>query len=79
MHKQVVRLKKNEEIEWIRGFVYTLEDEKIIEYMQLIYSQEKLKWLEEINEFTNMVLSDREKELRDKLRACEIYLHTCER
>jgi hypothetical protein len=35
-------------------------------------TEEKLTWLAEINEFTNMVLSDREKELREKLRACEI-------
>ncbi len=54
-----------------KGFNYTLEDEKIIEYMKLS-TEDKLKWLEEINEFTNMVLSNREKELREKLRACEI-------
>ncbi len=54
-----------------KGFIYTLEDEKIIEYMKL-YTEDKLKWLEDINDFTNMVLSDREKELREKLRACEI-------
>lgn len=38
--------------------------------MQL--SIEEKKWLEEINERSNMILSDREKELREKLRACEI-------
>ena len=54
-----------------KGFSYTLEDEKIIEYMKLS-TENKLQWLEEINEFNKMVLSDREKELRDKLRACEI-------
>ena len=54
-----------------KGFFYALEDEKIIEYMKLS-TEDKLNWLEEINEFTNMVLSDREKELREKLRACEI-------
>ncbi|GAB61087.1 conserved hypothetical protein [Candidatus Jettenia caeni] len=54
-----------------KGFVYTFEDEKIIEYMKLS-TEDKLKWLEEINELTNAVLSDREKELREKLRACEI-------
>lgn len=54
-----------------KGFIYTLEDEKIIEYMKLS-TEDKLTWLEEINEFTSMVLSDREKELREKLRACEI-------
>ncbi|UJS16001.1 MAG: hypothetical protein L3J17_08705 [Candidatus Jettenia sp.] len=54
-----------------KGFSYTLEDEKIIEYMKLS-TEDKLKWLEEINEFTNMVLNIREKELREKLRTCEI-------
>lgn len=50
-----------------KGFSYTLEDEKIVEYMKLS-TEDKLKWLEEINQFTNMVLNDKEKELRDKLR-----------
>ncbi len=54
-----------------KGFAYTFEDEKIIEYMRLS-TEDKLKWLEEINKFANMVLSKREKELREKLRACEI-------
>ena len=54
-----------------KGFIYTLEDEKIIEYMKLS-TEDKLQWLEEINEFNNMVFCDREKELRKKLRACEI-------
>ncbi|MFO0795008.1 MAG: hypothetical protein U0586_13235 [Candidatus Brocadiaceae bacterium] len=54
-----------------KGFNYTLEDEKIIEYMKLS-TEDNLKWLEEIHEFANMVLSDREKEFRKKLRACEI-------
>ncbi len=54
-----------------KGFIYTLEDEKIIEYMKLS-TENKLQWLEEINEFNNMVLSNREKELRQKLRTCEI-------
>jgi hypothetical protein len=35
-------------------------------------TEDKLKWLEDINEFTNMVLSDQEKKLREKLRGCEI-------
>ncbi len=50
------------------GFFYSLEDEKIIEYLKLS-TEEKLKWLQEINDFTNMVLSDKEKEFRQKLRA----------
>ena len=54
-----------------KGFFHTFEDEKILEYMKLS-TEDKLKWLEEINEFTKIVLSDREKELREKLRACEI-------
>jgi len=54
-----------------KGFIYTFEDEKIIEYMKLS-TEDKLQWLEEINELNNMVFSDWEKELREKLRACEI-------
>lgn len=54
-----------------KGFSYTLEDEKILEYMKLS-TENKLQWLEEINEFNNMVLSGREKELREKIRACKI-------
>jgi len=54
-----------------KGFEYTLEDEKIIEYMKLS-TEDKLKWLDEINEFNRIVLSNHEKELRDKLRKCEI-------
>ncbi|MCK4732623.1 MAG: hypothetical protein KAT65_09215 [Methanophagales archaeon] len=55
----------------VKGFSYTLEDEKIIEYMKLS-TKDKLKWLEEINEFMDMVLNPKEKELRAKLRRCEI-------
>jgi len=54
-----------------KGFFYTLEEEKVIEYMKLS-TEDKLKWLEEINNFTNMVLNDKEKELRAKLRECII-------
>ena len=54
-----------------KGFSYTLEDEKIIEYMKLS-TKDKLRWLEEINQFTNLVLNDKQKELRAKLRECTI-------
>ncbi|WP_347272982.1 hypothetical protein [Candidatus Kuenenia sp.] len=54
-----------------KGFMYTLEDEKIMEYMKLS-TEEKLKWLDEINEFNKIVLSEREKGFREKLRKCEI-------
>ncbi len=54
-----------------KGFYYTLEDEKIKEYMKLT-TEEKLKWLEEINEFTEMVLNEKEKQFRNKLPAAEI-------
>ncbi len=54
-----------------KGFSYTLEDEKIIEYLKLS-TEDKLKWLEEIYMFTQLVLSDKEKEFREKLRKCEI-------
>jgi hypothetical protein len=53
------------------GFSYTIEDEKIKEYMKLT-TEQKLIWLQEINDFTNMVLTDKEKEFRNKLRKCEI-------
>ncbi|MHA1145767.1 MAG: hypothetical protein ACTSRW_13590 [Candidatus Helarchaeota archaeon] len=54
-----------------KGFHYTLEDEKIREYMKLS-TEDKLKWLEEINNFTRLALAKKEKEFRDKLLAGEI-------
>ncbi len=54
-----------------KGYSYTVEDEKIIEYMKLS-TEQKLQWLEEINAFTHAVLSDEEKLMRQKLRAAEI-------
>jgi hypothetical protein len=54
-----------------KGYSYTVEDEKLIEYMKLS-TEQKLEWLEEINSFTNSVLSDEEKLIRQKLRAAEI-------
>ncbi len=54
-----------------KGFSYTVEDEKIIEYMKLSV-EDKLKWLEEINQFTRIFLTDKEREFREKLRKAEI-------
>ena len=54
-----------------KGYSYTIEEEKIKKFMKLT-TKEKLEWLEEIFLFTNMVLNEREKEFRDKLRAGEI-------
>ena len=54
-----------------KGFHYTLEDSKIRQYMKLS-TEEKLKWLEDINYFTQMVLTEKEKEFRNKLRAAKI-------
>ena len=54
-----------------KGYSYTVEDEKIIEYMKLS-TEQRLQWLEEINTFTQTVLSDEEKLIRQKLRAAEI-------
>jgi hypothetical protein len=34
--------------------------------------EEKLQWLEAINQFTNLVLNDQQKEFREKLRSGEI-------
>ncbi len=48
----------------------SIEDEKIREYMKLT-TEEKLLWLQEITEFTDMALSDKEKEFRHKLCKCE--------
>ena len=53
-----------------KGFSYDLEDEKIREYMKLS-TEDKLRWLEEINEFTQAALSEREKRFRELLRAGE--------
>lgn len=55
----------------VKGFYYTLEDEKIIAYMKLPL-EVRLKWLEEINLFNRLVLTDKEKEIREKLRKGEI-------
>ena len=54
-----------------KGYSYTIEEEKILEYMKLT-TEQKLQWLEEINAFTFAVLSDEEKMLREKLRAGEL-------
>ena len=56
-----------------KGFSYTLEDEKIREYVKLS-TEDKLRWLEEINEFTQAALSESEKRFRELLRAGEIDL-----
>ncbi|MBF0499575.1 MAG: hypothetical protein HQM09_05555 [Candidatus Riflebacteria bacterium] len=54
-----------------KGFSYTLEDDKILAFMKLS-DEEKLKWLEEINEFNALALGKKEKEIREKLRRAEI-------
>jgi hypothetical protein len=54
-----------------KGYSYTVENEKIIAYMNLS-TEQKLKWLEEINAFTHAALTDEEKLIRQKLRAGEI-------
>ena len=38
-------------------FSYTLEDDKILEYLKLP-TEDKLKWLEEILEFNNLVVGE---------------------
>ena len=55
----------------LKGYSYTVEDEKILEYMKLT-TEQKLQWLEENNAFTFAVLSDDEKLLRQKFRSGEI-------
>lgn len=59
---------------WIvkaKGYSYTVEDEKILEYMKLS-TEDKLTWLEEINLLTEAALTPREKRIRNLLRAGEI-------
>ena len=50
-----------------KGFSYTIEDEKILEYMKLT-TEEKLQWLEEIVDLTNNALTEKEKEFQRRLR-----------
>jgi hypothetical protein len=56
-------------------FSYTLEDEKILEYLRLS-TEDKLNWLEEIVEFNNLVLGERQEEYqalpdKGKSRECD--------
>ena len=50
-----------------KGLIYTIEDEKIIEYMALP-TEDKLQWLEEMNEFNRLFLTKKEKEVMEGLR-----------
>ena len=54
-----------------KGFKYYIEDDKIREYMKLS-TKEKLKWLEEIRQFSNLAMSDKAKDIREKFRKAEI-------
>lgn len=54
-----------------KGFSYTIEDEKILEYMKLPVP-DKLKWLEDINTFNELYLGKKEKKVREMLRRGEI-------
>ena len=49
-----------------KGFSYVLEDDKILEYMKLS-TEDKLNWLEDINEFNSLFLTGKEREIREKL------------
>ena len=51
----------------VKGLVYTLEEEKIIEYTALPV-EDKLQWLEDINAFNKLFLSKKEKDLMQGLR-----------
>ena len=54
-----------------KGFTYTFEDEKIRDYMALS-AEDKLRWLEEVNEFLFLALGQAEKDAIRKLRSCEL-------
>ena len=60
-----------EDIKERKGYYYCFDDDKILEYMQLT-TAEKLQWLEEILEFTEMFLTEEDKVFREKLRRAEI-------
>jgi hypothetical protein len=51
-----------------KGFRYILEEEKVVEYLKLSIEQ-RLLWLEEIDAFTRLVLSEKEIAVREGLRA----------
>lgn len=55
----------------VTGYSFTVEDEKILAYMKLT-TEEKLKWLEEINSFTFAALTEEEWKIRQKLRSGEV-------
>ncbi len=55
----------------LNGLEYTLEDEKLLEYMKLT-AKEKLIWLEEIQLLTEKALSEEDKEIRARLMRGEI-------
>lgn len=50
-----------------KGLIYTIEDDKIIEYMALSV-EDKLQWLEEMNQFNQLFLGKKEKEIMEGLR-----------
>ncbi|MFC2140840.1 hypothetical protein ACFLQP_00905 [Acidobacteriota bacterium] len=64
-------MKKKKKSDQLKGFYYSLENEKIRDYMKLT-PEEKLQWLEAINQFTNLALNDQQREFREKLRRGEI-------
>jgi hypothetical protein len=49
-------------------FSYTLEKQDIIDYMRLSV-EEKLQWLEDMAEFSEMALSDEAKRVRERFRS----------
>ena len=53
------------------GYDYTIDEEKIKKYRNLTTKQ-KLEWLDEINKLTNLVLTPKQKEIRNKLRSGDI-------
>ncbi len=55
----------------MNGYDYTVDVEKINKYKELSTKQ-KLEWLEEINKLTNLVLTQKQKEIRNKFRTGEI-------
>jgi hypothetical protein len=54
-----------------KGFKYYFEDEKIREYIK-VPIEKKFQWLEEINRFNELVMDEKTKRIREKLRRAEV-------
>ena len=54
-----------------KGFKYYFDEKKIREYMKLPV-EDKLRWLHEIQQFNELVMDEKAKKIREKLRKAEV-------